>query len=133
MGDSPAVSGGKENDVYATRFMLEVLFGIDFPQTQGATNFVLMGLCSGAYVAYHTAIADPRVSGVVMINPLTFHWREGDSLEIRLRQSFKSTELYKQSFFRMETWRRIAHGDVAVVHIARASSRDARGAARSVR
>jgi pimeloyl-ACP methyl ester carboxylesterase len=126
MGDSPAVNGGKENDVYATRFMLEARSGIDFLQTQGATNFVLMGLCSGAYVAYHTAIADPRVSGVVMINPLTFHWREGDSLEIRLRQSFKSTELYKKSFFRAETWRRIAHGDVAVAAIARELARRTR-------
>jgi hypothetical protein len=77
-----------------------------------------MGLCSGAYVAYHTAIADPRVSGVVMINPLTFHWTEGDSLEVRMRKSFRSTEQYKRTLFKLETWRRIARGNVGVRAIA---------------
>ncbi len=118
MGDSPVALGAKENDVYATRFMAEARAGIDFAQAQGATRFVLVGLCSGAYVAYHTAIGDPRVSGVVMINPLTFHWNEGDSLEIRIRNSFKSTTQYKKTLFRVETWQRIAKGEVVVAAIA---------------
>ncbi|MEO7035163.1 MAG: alpha/beta fold hydrolase [Polyangiaceae bacterium] len=117
MGDSPVASHGKENDVYATRFLAEARAGLDFAQTQGATRFVLVGLCSGAYVAYHTAIADPRVSGVVMINPLTFHWQEGDSLEIRMRKSFKSTTQYRRALFRVDTWRRIAGGNVGVAAI----------------
>lgn len=118
MGDSPALPGGKENDVYAQRFMAEARSGVDFLQAQGVTRFALMGLCSGAYVSYHTAIADPRVSGLVMINPLTFHWTDGDSLEVRLRSSFKSSEVYKKNLFRMETWLRIARGDVGVRAIA---------------
>jgi pimeloyl-ACP methyl ester carboxylesterase len=118
MGDSPPTSGGKENDVYATRFMAECRSGIDFAEAQGATRIILMGLCSGAYIAYHTAIADPRVSGIVMINPLTFHWTEGDSLEIRIRNSFKSNEQYRRKLFRLDTWLRMARGDVSVTAIA---------------
>lgn len=117
MGDSSAIPGGAENEVYASRFMAEARSSIDFAHAQGATRVVLMGLCSGAYVAYHTAIADPRVSGVVMINPLTFHWTEGDSLEVRLRNSFKSSENYRRRLFQVETWMRIARGDVGVAAI----------------
>ncbi len=117
MGDSPA-QAGKENDVYSSRSMAETRSAIDYMLAQGATRVVLMGLCSGAYVAYHTAIADPRVSGIVMINPLTFHWTEGDSLEVRMRKSFRSTEQYKRTLFKAETWRRIARGSVSVGAIA---------------
>jgi len=119
MGDSPALPGGRENDVYAQRFMSEAQRGVDYAESLGASRFVLMGLCSGAYVSYHTAIADRRVTGIVMVNPLTFHWTEGDSLEVRLRNSFKSNEDYRRRLFRVETWKRIARGEVSVAAITR--------------
>ncbi|HEY8944570.1 MAG TPA: alpha/beta fold hydrolase, partial [Polyangiaceae bacterium] len=134
MGDSPPIPGGRENDVYAQRFLSEAQRGIDYAQALGASRFVLMGLCSGAYVAYHTAVADPRVTSIVMVNPLTFHWTEGDSLEIRLRNSFKSNEDYRRQLFQVETWKRIARGEVGVAAITRELGRRAqRRAAREAR
>jgi alpha-beta hydrolase superfamily lysophospholipase len=117
MGDSRVHDLGKENDVYAGRFMAEARSAVDFLKERGIAKVVLMGLCSGAYVAYHTAIADPRVAGVVLINPLTFHWTEGDSLEVRMRKSFGSTEQYKRRLFQVETWKRIVRGEVGVAKI----------------
>jgi pimeloyl-ACP methyl ester carboxylesterase len=117
MGDSRLRNAGKENEVYASRFMAETRSAVDFLIGRGVTNVVLMGLCSGAYVAYHTATADPRVSGIVLINPLTFHWTEGDSLEVRMRESFGSTAQYKRRFFRYETWRRLVRGEIGVAAI----------------
>lgn len=35
----------------------------------GSTQFVLMGLCSGANVSFRAAQSDPRVVGAVLINP----------------------------------------------------------------
>lgn len=35
----------------------------------GCQRFVLMGHCAGAYHSYRTAMQDPRVAGVVMMNP----------------------------------------------------------------
>ncbi len=136
MGDSRLRNTGKENDVYASRFMAEARTGVDFLLGRGASNVVLMGLCSGAYVAYHTATADPRVSGIVLVNPLTFHWTEGDSLEVRMRQSFGSTAQYKRRFFKYETWRRLVRGQIGVAAIsaelARRIGRRATYEARSV-
>ena len=114
MGDSRLGSSGKENDVYAQRFMAEARSAVDHLKDRGATRVVLMGLCSGAYIAYHTATADPRVSGVVLVNPLTFHWTEGDSLEVRMRESFGTTEQYRRRLFKYDTWQRIFRGKVGV-------------------
>ena len=117
IGDSRVNDLAKENDVYAGRSMAEARSAVDFLKKRGVGRVVLMGLCSGAYVAYHTAIADPRVAGVVLINPLTFHWKEGDSLEVRMRKSFGSTEQYKRRLFKVETWKRIVRGEVGVAKI----------------
>jgi pimeloyl-ACP methyl ester carboxylesterase len=38
----------------------------------GVDRFILLGLCSGAVTAFETALADPRVVGVVLINPQGF-------------------------------------------------------------
>jgi alpha-beta hydrolase superfamily lysophospholipase len=40
-------------------------------------RFLLLGLCSGAYWAFRTAIDDARVSGVVLINQRVVAWDEG--------------------------------------------------------
>jgi pimeloyl-ACP methyl ester carboxylesterase len=40
--------------------------------THGVRGFVLAGLCSGAIVAFRTAVADDRVAGAVLINPQGF-------------------------------------------------------------
>ena len=38
-----------------------------------------MGMCSGAYMAFHSAaqLGNPIVVESVLINPLTFYWKEG--------------------------------------------------------
>ena len=42
-----------------------------------------MGLCSGAYAAFQSAaqFADPSLVESVIINPLTFYWQEGMTME----------------------------------------------------
>jgi pimeloyl-ACP methyl ester carboxylesterase len=54
-----------------TRALLRELTTFDLPD-----RFVLVGLCSGAYWALHTALADPRVAGSFMINLYSFFWSE---------------------------------------------------------
>lgn len=120
IGDSYAPRGVRENDVYAKRFFGEARTAIDFLQARGVKHFVLVGLCSGAYVAYHTAVADPRVKGIVLINLLTFYWQEGDSLEIRTRNSTKSTLFYRKALLKPSTWLRVARRGVNTRVVARA-------------
>jgi pimeloyl-ACP methyl ester carboxylesterase len=89
-------------------------------ETTGTNRFVLVGLCSGAYLAFHTAVEDPRVVGQVLLNPQTFHWKEGDSLELSVRRSFLSTRYYARAVFDPDVWLRTLRGDVNVRGVAHA-------------
>jgi alpha-beta hydrolase superfamily lysophospholipase len=57
--------------VEQTRSLLRELSARDLPD-----RFVLVGLCSGAYWALHTALAEPRVAGSFMINLYSFYWSQ---------------------------------------------------------
>jgi pimeloyl-ACP methyl ester carboxylesterase len=118
VGDSAVRPGGKDNDIYSQKFFDQTRSALDWVANRGSTRFVLMGICSGAYASYHTAVADPRVSGVVMVNTATFHWNEGDSLEIKTR-SGGSTRFYLEAILWPSTWKRIVSGDVNVPVIVR--------------
>ena len=78
MGDSPPHPGAPEGYVYSPHARDDARRVMDHLAREREHDwFVLVGLCSGAYVAFHAAVADPRVAGLVMMNALTFHWREG--------------------------------------------------------
>jgi len=49
--------------------VLETKEAMDYlAKAKGVQKFILIGLCSGADMAHETAVADPRVSGLVMLD-----------------------------------------------------------------
>jgi pimeloyl-ACP methyl ester carboxylesterase len=88
-------------------------------QNYGVDRFVLAGLCSGAYLAFHTGVEDPRVVGQILMNPQTFEWKEGDSLALSSRTSFLSTRYYAKALFEPAMWKRAAKGQLNVAIVAR--------------
>lgn len=113
VGDSILLPGESPTHAYSTESVPEVQVAMDaLGRFTGARRFVLMGLCSGAYLAYHAAVQDPRVVGIVGVNPQTFVWKEGDSLDVRQRQTLRSMGYYKRALFRGETWRRAIRGEL---------------------
>jgi pimeloyl-ACP methyl ester carboxylesterase len=120
LGDSPARPGAEENYVFAPYGVEETQSAMSFlGRTRGVTTFVLAGVCSGAYYAYHSALADPRVVGAIIMNLPTFHWKEGDSLDARTRATFRSSRFYARAAFDPETLLRVVRGDVRVAAIVR--------------
>ncbi|MDX6665927.1 MAG: hypothetical protein QOG68_2133 [Solirubrobacteraceae bacterium] len=69
----------------------------------GSDRFVLAGLCSGAYWAFHAALEDSRVEKAVMVNPRLLYW--DNALEIRR----ETVRLRRQSL--RSIGRRIASGE----------------------
>lgn len=70
IGDSRSAVGElsfRERSVVETRAALDRL-----ARDHGARRFVLFGLCSGADNALATALEDPRVQGLVMVDPFTY-------------------------------------------------------------
>ena len=120
IGDTPALDGRRENEVYSDSCASDCCRAMNWlAGKRGQSRFALGGICSGAYVSYYAALADPRVESTMLINPLTFHWREGDSLEVRMRATLRSTHFYKEAVKDVHTWIRAARGDINLVPIAK--------------
>ena len=79
LGESLATPGARENRLYDIRSVDDVKSAMTMlSEERGIRRFVLVGLCSGAFVAYHTAASDLRVAGQVLVNMFAFDWKEGD-------------------------------------------------------
>jgi pimeloyl-ACP methyl ester carboxylesterase len=115
LGDSKITPGAKENRLYSKDSVGDVKRAMDFIQEQYSVGrFALAGLCSGAYLAFHTCVEDPRVVAQILMNPQTFEWKDGDSLELSTRNNLLSTRHYLRALFEPSVWRRMVKGQVNV-------------------
>ncbi|QHI98584.1 hypothetical protein GT347_11605 [Xylophilus rhododendri] len=112
VGESPAAPGQRDNHLFARHTVGEVHEAIAYLKTQGVSHVVMVGMCSGAYMAFRGAIAEPAVDSIVMINPQNFNWREGDSLEMRRRKGIRSLRFYRSRLLDRGTWSRVMRGQV---------------------
>jgi pimeloyl-ACP methyl ester carboxylesterase len=87
-------------------FMEDVQAVLDELESKGlGQRFVLLGLCSGAFWAFQTIVADERVDAAVMINPRVLYWDEQIEVARDLR---RARRLHQPG-----TWRRLARGEVS--------------------
>lgn len=117
IGDSVLRGPGRENHPYPETAGRDARSALYFlVERFGAQGFVLMGLCSGAYTSFCMGVSDSSVpiSELVLINPLTFLWKEGDSLDT---QHFRTVAHYKGTIRRLDSWKKLLRGDVNVVHL----------------
>jgi pimeloyl-ACP methyl ester carboxylesterase len=115
LGDSQVAPGGQENRLHTKESVGDIRTAMTFlTEKFGVHRFVLVGLCSGAWLAFHTCIEDLRVAGQILLNPQKLDWREGDSLEISMRKSFGSNRFYARALFDKAVWRRAIRGQVNV-------------------
>jgi hypothetical protein len=65
----------EDGAMYEPEITPQVVSALDYLQARGAGDrFVLAGLCASANWAFHVAVQDPRVSGVMLINLRAFFW-----------------------------------------------------------
>ena len=77
---------------------LQYLLGID--------RFFAIGLCSGAYAAYQCALRDPRLAGIVMLNPI-------DLIDdARLAEAIRMQRYRGRSTRSWRAWRNLLTGRV---------------------
>lgn len=123
IGDSLADPNGPAEVLYTPETVTDVVAAMDRLATPGDDRFVVVGTCSGAYLALHTALDDARVAGLVMVNLQRFIWTEGESLEVAMRTQLPATNVFAERMFRADTWRRLLAGRIDVVSIARVLAR----------
>jgi hypothetical protein len=71
----------------------------------GARRFAVVGLCSGAFWAFHAATSDPDIRGAILLNPRLFFWDP----EVDRRRTLRSAISGLSDPAR---WRRLATGAI---------------------
>ena len=77
--DAPDAVGVDVSRFYTTDVGSDVIAALAWLEARGATRIASLGLCSGAYWSFHTALAGARLSTFSMINPAVIFWDEHDS------------------------------------------------------
>ncbi len=113
VGESPARPGKQENTAYSDVAHLDIEEAIRFVVSRfGDVNVHLVGLCSGAYHGLKAAVAGLPLRSVVIINPLTFYWKEGMSLDFSEFHVTAETRRYSKTVFEWSAWLKLLRGKV---------------------
>jgi pimeloyl-ACP methyl ester carboxylesterase len=116
IGDSPV-----RNDhlPFQKSAIKEIQDAMDILETTcGTSRFILLGGCSGARVALHTALCDARVVGAIPINfPVT---DEEDSSDPKLVTRRLAHYYWNFAFLRPESWRKLISGKANYRNLTRA-------------
>lgn len=129
LGDSARTDVAEENHCYpadANAYVVAMLNEVRhrFP----GRAITLGGICSGAHHAMHAALSQPElVQRLAIINPLTFYWTPGQSLDIPHESStHKDTAYYRQAMKDPKRWLKLLKGQASLGYIAGYSVRFAR-------
>ena len=125
VGDSLTVGGGPKEKMYSKASVQDVISAMDGLAASGFKKFVVMGLCSSAYLAFQAALIDRRVIGAVLMNPRLLMWQDGDPMQLAMRKNveekrhYKPLGYYRKALFDVHVYRRVLLGQVDVIGIAR--------------
>ena len=120
----------QDGSLYVPELVPQVLEAVELLRARGvAQRFILIGLCSGAYWAFHAVLDDPHVTAAAMLNPRALIWDEGlapardlrrvftDRSLSRLRKNATPERLRAVGLWMGASpgrwWRRLAHGPQA--------------------
>ena len=120
-GDSRTNAALSANSVFNRHSTAEVSAAVDLMQSRGCKRICVLGICSGSFVAFHTAQVDPRVSGQILMNSRLLEWNEANASaweSTMTKAAFKSTTYYRRALLNPEVYARLVRGKVDVRGIA---------------
>ena len=123
LGDSIGPPG-RENmlpHVFAVDRGPDIRAAVDALEALGFRRFAQAGLCSGAYHAFHCALAEPRIATLLVINLPFFTLPAGDMLGY-LEQRTVSPGDYLRKLFRPGSWATLLSGKTDLPAILRGQS-----------
>jgi alpha-beta hydrolase superfamily lysophospholipase len=113
IGDSVVAEPEKENDTYAATAFRDVGLVCDYLHAQQpARPIVLLGLCSGAYVAFQSAaqLPHPAIIESILVNPLVFFWKEGMTINDTTTDQLVAWREYWKAIFKWSHWKMLLTG-----------------------
>ena len=113
LGDSIGPAGKERmlSHVFAVDRGPDVSAAVDALQGMGYRRFGIEGLCSGAFHAFRTALSEPRINAVLVVN-LPFFTLPAGSVLGYLEQKDRSPGEYLAKLLRPRTWATLASGKV---------------------
>jgi len=116
LGDSVKQDSEEENIVYSENSSDEIRLAMKLFEEGGKKKrYIVMGLCSGSYFSFHAVseINDCNICEAILINPLTFYWEEGMSLEASPAQNYSQWNWYKNAVKNPKSWLKLIKGRIA--------------------
>ena len=113
LGDSVTTDLLQENFTYPGTAFRDIELTLEYLQREvGVKNCVLLGLCSGAYAAFQSAarITNPTLTESILLNPLTFFWTEGMTLEAAPVGELITQHYYLASALQPKKWLKLLMG-----------------------
>lgn len=132
IGDSVLRAPGRENHPYPQTACDDARAAIEYLRhAHGYSRFIALGLCSGAHTAFHSALKlqQEAIDEVILINPLTFYFREGMSLATA--NDFADAQAYRRSMRDPSRWLKLLRGEVNFRRLLEVASNHPRTLARS--
>ena len=113
LGDSPPFGDMAENDTYSSRAVADIEeAAVALRKLYGDRDVIVSGLCSGAHAAFHAALELDGIAGIVMLNPIVFHWKPSDALDVAAWMTYQHVRRYQQNVTRLDSWGRLLRGQV---------------------
>ena len=112
-GDSMTLFDG-DPDPYAGRNVQDVVAAVSALDDAGHSNPVVIGICSGAYAAFHATLREPRIRAMILVNLQKFVWMADGSLKVGSGRQRRPLGFYLRVATRRTAWIRLAKGEIAV-------------------
>jgi dienelactone hydrolase len=112
IGDSPSIPGRPDKTVLSPALVADVSQAVDWLARRGYRKIVVNGLCAGAWLSYHATVAEPRITGQILLNMRDL-WPVPEAAN-----KFESNRGYLRLLFASNTWARFLKGKVQVGAIA---------------
>ncbi|MCP5179529.1 MAG: alpha/beta fold hydrolase [Pseudomonadales bacterium] len=111
-----ALNASEENHPYPSSARDDVDLVLRWATESGYTRIVIGGLCSGGYAAFDYMRSHPsggNAPEIMLINPLTFQWRDGMSLDIPAEYAvIRQKRAYQSAVKDPRRWLRFFKGDM---------------------
>ncbi|PVE55112.1 alpha/beta fold hydrolase [Rhizobium rhizogenes] len=115
VADSPPAAGAPEQILYHASQLTDVMAAVDFLEAENQLPVVVTGRCSGAWVAFKSAVKDPRIKGCVPVNLYDLYIPADVDVNLFLRSTRQSLSGYGSKFMSGALWKRVMRGEVRVV------------------
>jgi len=119
-GDSPMRGDELRSHVFETPREDDADAAVDLLAARGHAAIVVVGICSGAYHALHTAWRNPKVTGVFAVSPIKILWRPGDSVTFARDEYLYAAKAYVKAIFNPDAWKLLIQDRIGVAGLLRA-------------